>query len=111
MTSAVAVTGVGAVTPLGVGAAVLIDRLAADETGLGSGEGRCAEFDAGDFLTRRERKRNARFSQLALVAAEEALEQAGWLQGLPYSAEHIRCVVGTGLGGVPMGSQGVPRPR
>ncbi|MFF7361890.1 beta-ketoacyl synthase N-terminal-like domain-containing protein [Streptomyces sp. NPDC008125] len=106
MTSAVAVTGVGAVTPLGVGATVLIDRLAAGETGLGAGEGRCAEFDAGDFLSRRERRRNARFSQLALVAAEEALEQAGWLAGLPYPAERVRCVVGTGLGGVPEGSQG-----
>ncbi|MGW4809638.1 beta-ketoacyl-[acyl-carrier-protein] synthase family protein [Kitasatospora sp. NPDC004272] len=101
MTSAVAVTGVGAVTPLGVGAAVLTARLRAGESGLGPGEGRCTEFDEGEHLGRRERRRTARFAQFALVAAEEALRQAGWSAGLPYPAEEIGCVIGTGLGGVP----------
>ncbi|MET9294676.1 beta-ketoacyl-[acyl-carrier-protein] synthase family protein [Streptomyces sp. NPDC003077] len=101
MTVPVAVTGVGAVTPLGVGAAVLVSRLFAGESGLSDGEGRCAEFDAGEFLTRREAKRGARFAQLALVAADEAVRQAGWRNGLPYPAEDIVCVVGTGLGGAP----------
>ncbi|MFF9349382.1 beta-ketoacyl-[acyl-carrier-protein] synthase family protein [Streptomyces sp. NPDC014734] len=101
MTDPVAVTGVGAVTPLGVGADVLVSRLLAGETGLTDGDGRCAAFDAGDFLTRRETRRNARFAQLALVAAAEALGRAGWTEGLPCPADEIMCVVGTGLGGVP----------
>ncbi|OKJ32484.1 beta-ketoacyl-[acyl-carrier-protein] synthase family protein [Streptomyces sp. CB01580] len=101
MTDPVAVTGVGAVTPLGVGADVLVSRLVAGESGLVDGDGRCADFDAGDFLTRRESRRNARFARLALVAAGEALGRAGWSEGLPYPADEIMCVVGTGLGGVP----------
>ncbi|MFB7915575.1 beta-ketoacyl synthase N-terminal-like domain-containing protein [Streptomyces sp. NPDC056061] len=103
MTDPVAVTGVGAVTPLGVGADVLTSRLLAGETGLADGDGRCTAFDAGDFLTRRETRRNARFAQLALVAAAEALGRAGWTEGLPCPADEIMCVIGTGLGGVPEG--------
>lgn len=100
MTLPVAVTGVGAVTPLGVGAAVLYERALAGESGLTQGMGRCAQFAAEDFLTRREIKRNARFSQLAIAAADEAVRQAGWSAGLPYEAGDVMCVVGTGLGGV-----------
>jgi 3-oxoacyl-[acyl-carrier-protein] synthase II len=101
LTVPVAVTGVGAVTPLGVGAAVLFSRLIAGETGLVGGDGRCHEIDAGSFLTQRERRRNARFAQLALVAADEAVRQAGWADKLPYPAEDVLCVMGTGLGGAP----------
>ncbi|WP_129294117.1 beta-ketoacyl-[acyl-carrier-protein] synthase family protein [Streptomyces lydicus] len=101
MTVPVAVTGVGAVTPLGVGADVLFSRLIAGETGTADGDGRCHAFDAGAFLGRRERHRNARFAQLALVAADEAVHQAGWADSLPYAAEDILCVMGTGLGGAP----------
>ncbi|NGO45829.1 beta-ketoacyl-[acyl-carrier-protein] synthase family protein [Streptomyces ureilyticus] len=106
MTLPVAVTGVGSVTPLGVGAAVLASRLVAGETALVGGDGRCVEFDAGEFLTRRESRRNARFAQLALVAADEAVHQAGWSNGLPYPPEEILCIVGTGLGGAPESPQG-----
>ncbi|MEU7316927.1 beta-ketoacyl-[acyl-carrier-protein] synthase family protein [Streptomyces sp. NPDC007083] len=101
MTVAVAVTGVGAVTPLGVGAARLVSRLVAGGTGIDGGEARCTDFDARDHLTARDRKRNARFAQFALVAADEAVRQAGWGDGLPYPAEEIRCVIGSGLGGGP----------
>lgn len=105
------VTGVGAVTALGNGASLLLSRLTAGETGLAEGEGRCAEFDAEAHLGRRLSKRNARFAQLALVAAEEAVRQAGWSDGLPCPAEDVVCMVGTGLGGVthsPLDSLGTP---
>ena len=42
----VVVTGVGAVTPLGIGAPALFERWAAGEVGIEDGEGRCREFDA-----------------------------------------------------------------
>jgi 3-oxoacyl-[acyl-carrier-protein] synthase II len=96
----VVITGVGAVTPLGVGAAPLIERWSAGECGIEDGAGRCREFDPLDFLSRKEVRRSDRFVQLAIAAAEEATAQAGWAEGLPYEAHRIGCIVGTGIGGL-----------
>jgi len=96
----VVITGVGAVTPLGVGAAPLIERWSAGECGIEDGAGRCREFDPLDFLSRKEARRSDRFVQLAIAAAEEATAQAGWAEGLPYEAHRIGCIVGTGIGGL-----------
>jgi len=40
-----------------------------------------------------------RFSQFALVAADQAISQAGWSDELPYDPMRIGCVIATGLGG------------
>ena len=96
----VVITGVGAVTPLGVGAAPLIERWSAGECGIEDGAGRCREFDPLDFLSRKEARRSDRFVQLAIAAAEEATAQAGWADGLPYEAHRVGCIVGTGIGGL-----------
>jgi 3-oxoacyl-[acyl-carrier-protein] synthase II len=90
----------GAVTPLGVGADALIERWTAGETGIEDGEGRCDQFDPGDFMTRKEARRSDRFAQFAIAASEEALGQAGWSDGLPYEQARIGCVIGTGIGGL-----------
>ena len=100
MSEPVAVTGLGAITPLGVGADVLYRRLVAGETGTAGGVGRCADFEPERFLTRREARRSARFGQFAAAAADEAVAQAGWSTGVPYAAEDVLCAIGTGLGGV-----------
>jgi 3-oxoacyl-[acyl-carrier-protein] synthase II len=96
----VAITGMGAVTPLGVGADALIERWTAGETGIEDGEGRCDAFDPGDFMTRKEARRSDRFAQLAIAASEEALGEAGWSDGIPYEPARIGCVIGTGIGGL-----------
>jgi 3-oxoacyl-[acyl-carrier-protein] synthase II len=96
----VVVTGMGAVTPLGVGAATLHARWSAGECGISGGEGACADFDPRDFLTAKEARRADRFTQLALAACAEALTDAGWDEGRPYGAERIGCVLGTGVGGI-----------
>jgi 3-oxoacyl-[acyl-carrier-protein] synthase II len=100
MTRRVVITGMGAVTPLGVGADALIERWTAGETGIEDGEGRCDQFDPGDFMTRKEARRSDRFAQFAIAASEEALGQAGWSDGLPYEQARIGCVIGTGIGGL-----------
>jgi len=96
----VVVTGAGAVTPLGVGAGTLISRWAAGECGIEDGLGRCDEFEPTDFLSRKEARRADRFTQLALVAADEALAAAGWDDGVPHDPERVGSVIGTGIGGI-----------
>jgi 3-oxoacyl-[acyl-carrier-protein] synthase II len=94
----VVITGMGAVTPLGVGAPTLHRRWAAGECGLVDGLGTCAEFEPGDWLSKKEIRRTSRFTQLALAASDEALKQAGWGTGLPYESERIGCIIGTAIG-------------
>ena len=96
----VVVTGVGAVTPLGVGAPALIERWAAGECGIEDGQGRCSEFEPTDHLSRKEVRRQDRFTQLAVVAAEEALASAGWGDEPPLAPNRAACVIGTGIGGL-----------
>ena len=96
----VVVTGLGAVTPLGVGARTLYERWTAGTSGLEGGEGACSEFEPTDVLSRKEARRADRFTQLAIAAADEALRDAGWDGGLPYDPDMIGSVVGTGIGGI-----------
>jgi len=99
MSRRVAITGVGAVTPLGVGAKALSERWAAGESGIVDGLGRCSEFEPTDHLTRRQVRRTDRFTQLALAAAAEAIAQAR-LAEAPYDRAEIGSVMGTGIGGL-----------
>lgn len=94
------ITGLGAVTPLGTGASTLHERWAAGTVGIVDGAGACGEFDPTDHFSVKEARRLDRFSQLALVAAGEALGQAGWETEPPYDPMRIGCVVATGIGGI-----------
>jgi 3-oxoacyl-[acyl-carrier-protein] synthase II len=96
----VVVTGIGAVTPLGIGSSALYERWAAGVCGVEDGEGRCREFTATDHLSVKDARRADRFTQLALVASIEALASAGWDGGLPYEAARIGSIVGSGIGGL-----------
>jgi 3-oxoacyl-[acyl-carrier-protein] synthase II len=96
----VVITGLGAVTPLGVGAEPLHSRWAQGECGIVDGAGACTEFEPKDYLSVKEIRRLDRFSQLALVASGEALEQAGWNGEKPYDPMRIGCVIATGIGGI-----------
>jgi 3-oxoacyl-[acyl-carrier-protein] synthase II len=98
MAERVAITGVGAVSPLGVGAELLLERWCAGATGIVDGRAPCAGFESG--LSVKERRRADRFTQLALVAAREAAAASGWDQELPCPNERIGCIVGTGFGGI-----------
>jgi len=95
----VVITGMGAVTPLGVGAQALHERWASGICGIEDGVGRCSEFDPTEFLSTKEIRRLDRFSQFALVAADDALVQAGWGEERPYDPLRVGCVIATGIGG------------
>jgi len=96
----VVITGVGAVTPLGVGAGNSFKRWVAGESGIEDGLGRCDAFEATDFLSKKEVRRADRFTQLSIAAAQEALFQAGFEDGLTIDPERVGCIMGTGVGGV-----------
>ncbi len=100
MRTEVVITGVGAVTPLGVGATALIERWSSGASGIEDGLGRCEEFDPSDYLSAKEARRTDRFTQLAVGACDEAIRQAGWQNCLPYEPESIGCVIATGIGGL-----------
>jgi 3-oxoacyl-[acyl-carrier-protein] synthase II len=96
----VLITGVGAVTPLGVGAARLLERWAGGDCGIEEGVGRCDEYRPEEVLSKKELRRTDRFVQLATGACAEALEHAGWGDGLPLDPERVGCIIGTGIGGL-----------
>jgi 3-oxoacyl-[acyl-carrier-protein] synthase II len=96
----VVITGLGAVTPLGVGAEALYSRWAAGECGIFDGAGACTDFEPSELLTVKEIRRLDRFSQLAVVAAAEAIEDAGWDGDLPYDPMRLGCILATGIGGI-----------
>ena len=100
MTRRAVITGVGAVTPLGVGARTLHERWTAGQSGIEDGYGRASEFEPKEHLSIKEVRRADRFTQLALAAAKEALEDAGWEDGPPGDPDRTACVIGTGIGGI-----------
>ena len=96
----VVVTGIGAVTPLGVGARTLHERWTAGGSAFRDGEAPCADFEPTDHLSMKEARRADRFTQFGVVASDEALRDAGWADELPYDPFRIGCVLGTGIGGI-----------
>jgi 3-oxoacyl-[acyl-carrier-protein] synthase II len=96
----VVVTGLGAVTPMGIGATTLHDRWADGVCGIVDGAGACREFDPKALLSVKEARRLDRFSQLAVIASGEAIAQAGWEGEAPYDPLRIGCIIATGIGGI-----------
>jgi 3-oxoacyl-[acyl-carrier-protein] synthase II len=108
----VVVTGLGAVTPLGNSKDEFWRRLTAGESGVGP----ITVFDTADFATkfaaevkdfdpdaligRRDARRMDRFSQLALVAAKEALEDSALNLSEPELLERSGAIIATGIGGI-----------
>ncbi|HEU4393530.1 MAG TPA: beta-ketoacyl-ACP synthase II [Solirubrobacterales bacterium] len=101
MSERVVVTGTGAVTSLGNDSDALVERWIAGETGIEDGSSRCQDFDPKSVLGRKGVRRSDRFTHFAIGAADEALAEAGWEQEeIPYEAERVACIVGTGVGGM-----------
>jgi 3-oxoacyl-[acyl-carrier-protein] synthase II len=93
-----AITGVGAVSPLGIGAEALHRNWKAGVCGIADGVGACSEFDVADYMTRKEARRTDRFVHFAIAACQEAVESA-WGGELPYDPNRIACVLGVSFGG------------
>jgi nodulation protein E len=109
--SRVVVTGLGAVTPLGHTAAAYWEKLKAGVSGLGpitltpandeltqKVAAEVKDFDPLKHFAERQLSTLDRVSQLAVVAAREAIAQAGIVFDMPLSVR-TATILGTGVGG------------
>jgi len=107
----VVITGLGCVTALGESATGLFAALCDGKSGISPIEsfdtsaypvrfgGEIKDFDISKYLDRREAKRMDRFTQFAMAAAIQAVNDSG----LDFSKEdpyRIGVLVGTGIGGI-----------
>lgn len=105
----VVVTGTGVCAANGTGVPVFWEALKAGRSGIApitrfDPAGLCSriagqvdDFDPEALLGTKIRKRTARFAQLALVAAQEAIAEAAW--PADFDRENVAVVVGSGIGG------------
>ena len=107
----VVVTGLGAITPLGLSAEETWQGLVAGRSGIARIThfdpsdyptqilGEVKGFNPGDFMDRKEARRMARFSQFAVAATKMALEDAG-LTITEENCEEVGVLLGNSVGAV-----------
>ncbi|NBA82498.1 beta-ketoacyl-ACP synthase II [Pseudomonas putida] len=115
----IVVTGTGVVSPLGCGVTEVWRRLLAGQSGIralaadiveGTGvsvggsvptlaEDAVAGYQPEQVIHAKERKKMDRFIEFALVAADEALQQAGWHPERQAERARTATVIASGVGG------------
>jgi 3-oxoacyl-[acyl-carrier-protein] synthase II len=109
----VVVTGVGLVSPLGVGTAPTWEGILAGRSGIGaitrfdaSGfpsriAGEIRGFEAERYLEKKDVKKMDVFIQYAMAAAQFAIEDSGLAIG-DGNADRVGVIIGSGIGGLPL---------
>lgn len=111
MKKRVVITGLGAVAPLGNDVETFWQGIKAGKCGISTITAfditgfkatlaaEVKDFDPEKLLDKKESKRMDRYCQLAMVAAEEAYQDAG-LAGADFDRERFGVIVGSGIGGL-----------
>jgi 3-oxoacyl-[acyl-carrier-protein] synthase II len=111
MNRRVVITGLGAVTPVGNDVATLWSNLLAGQGGAGpitlfdaaafKTKFACEvkNFDAGTLIGKKDARRMDRFTQLAVVAAQQALQDSALIVNADNTAR-IGVYIGSGIGGI-----------
>ena len=116
----VVVTGLGAVTPLGVGVERVWKRVLAGESGISSiqafdvsdlpckvagsvppGETADGAFNADDWVTPNNQRKMDQFIVFAIAAANMAVKDSGWVAETEEQQERSGVLIGSGIGGLP----------
>ena len=114
----VVVTGLGLVTPVGNNVQQTWENIQAGKSGIGKithfdasnltcqVAGEVKDFDAGDIIPVKERKKCDRFIQMGWVAAHEALTDANLLEAETGKVAEalqprVATILGSGIGGLP----------
>ena len=106
----VVVTGIGLVSPLGIGTAATWEGVCAGRSGIGPitlfdaarhstrFAGEVPGFDPFNWIDKKEVKKCARFIQFAIAATTMAMERSG-LRIDDANASRVGVVIGSGIGG------------
>lgn len=109
----VVVTGLGIVSPVGIGIEAAWSSIVAGRSGVtritrfdasnlaSQIAGEVKDFDVAKYISAKEARRMDRFIHYGLAAAIEAIGDSG-LTEKPENAERIGVVIGSGIGGLPM---------
>jgi 3-oxoacyl-[acyl-carrier-protein] synthase II len=92
----IAITGLGVVSPIGVGREAFFSSLSTGRTVGQEGVARVGDFGAKNEIALASLRRMPRVVQMTLVAAKQALKQAAW--SLEGDTTRIGIVLATGLG-------------
>lgn len=107
----VVITGLGVISPVGIGKANFWEALIQGKSGLGpltrfdatdfsaKIAGEVKDFDPADYLDRKESRRMDRFAQFAVAGSKMAIEDAG-LDLEAENKERIGVILGCGIGGM-----------
>ena len=118
------VTGLGVVSPVGIGADVAWDALVAGQSGIADitlfdtteydvhVAGEVKGFDVSQYMDSKDARRHDRNTHFAVAASGEALRNAGLLNGEGLDAsqadrDRFGMVIGTGIGGIGLISDGI----
>ena len=108
----VVITGLGVVTPIGIGVANTWEALCQGQSGIGAITrfnaekfpvqiaGEVKNFNPGDYIEKKEIKKMDTFIHYAVAASQEAVDDAN-LKITSDNAERVGVYVGAGIGGLP----------